>query len=231
MLLSSSTTQVGSPQLGTATPAVPASAPASVLASAPTSASVGAPAFRVPRRPSYLWAQNRSHLFITVALSLTERHRSPIVTFEPMRVLFSLPAADGGGAYEAVGLDLELLRRVMPEGCSCGASSRGPLLRLRKQREAHWPRLLRGLGPDTKQGVDWSRWSHPAASQADRSEALREEFGRLTEVRSREIGAMLPRFEKLIKVFDEAWQAERAVPPMEQTEMLHLGERAATPPP
>ena len=61
-----------------------------------------------------------------------------------------------------------MLRRISPEASSWEATSRGPLLRLKKLKPAHWARLLSEEGYDARQGTDWSRWHHPEVERAVR---------------------------------------------------------------
>ncbi len=45
-----------------------------------------------------------------------------------------------------------MLKRIVPANSSWQRTARGPLLRLRKRRHQHWPRLLLDEGYDAKQG-------------------------------------------------------------------------------
>ena len=162
------------------------------------------------RRPAYLWAQNASHVFVTVRLAAGERRREPDVRFESRRAVFALSPTP---PEEGVRLVLELLRPVEPAGCSWTRTGRGALLRIAKAAPRHWPRLLASERSDGKQGIDWTRWQHPLAEEAERSEAQRAEFGRLNARRVREVRRMMPIFEELLKDFQAArggWAGARA---------------------
>jgi len=159
--------------------AAEAAAAAEEAAAAATAAAAAAAEAAVPdvavRRPSYVWAQNRSFVFITASVPRASARTPPVVTFAAGGAELVVAAELG---QVAIRLHLELLRRISPTESSWEATNRGPLLRLKKLRPAHWARLLAEDGHDARQGTDWSRWHHPEVDRAARRDAARDEFAR-----------------------------------------------------
>ena len=120
----------------------------------------------------------------------------------------------------ALELHLELLRRISPEESSWEATSRGPLLRLKKLRPAHWARLLAEEGHDARQGTDWSRWHHPEVERAAQRDAGKDEFARRSHARRRAIRELLPRFEELLRRWRETRETEGALMDREHNKAL-----------
>ena len=171
------------------------------------------------RRLSYVWAQNASHLFVTAKVAREERRPAPRVDVREGAVELRLRSAAGG--Y----LRLALLRRIVPSQSSWGPASGGILLRLHKEEEGHWERLLADASDGGRGGVDWSRWQHPIAEQSTAIEAARALYHEHNAVRVRKIKKLRPRFEALIKALSAARERDGAVmPPEEQQELIVVGE-------
>ena len=176
------------------------------------------------RRPSYVWAQNETHTFVTLSLSAHERKREPQVNYGKQNVAVLVPPGSSGDDGVTVSLELETYRQLVPTACEFMMTSRGLLLRLRKRTPTHWPRMLRSEMADGRQGVDWSRFSHPEAELAERRVNEREEFEQLNTARAVEMASLRPKFDDYLKRFREAKAAGLALEPLEQVEMLRLGE-------
>jgi hypothetical protein len=174
------------------------------------------------RRPSYVWAQNGTHAFVTVSLSAAERRVEPLVDFGQRDVRVRVPPPST--ADEAVALRVEMYRQLQPTGCEWQLTNRGLLLRLRKRTSSHWPRLLRSGAPDGRQGVDWTRWAHPEAERAERRESARDEFAQLSVARETQMRELRPKFEHKLQRWRAAFEADDALEPAEQVEMVRLGE-------
>ena len=140
------------------------------------------------RRPSYVWAQNRSFVFVTASVPRASARAPPAVRFAARSAEVAMAAERGEAALE---LQLELLRRISPEGSSWEATSRGPLLRLKKARPAHWARLLAEEGHDARQGTDWKRWHHPEVERAAQRDADKDEYARRSHARRKAIKELL----------------------------------------
>ena len=278
-----------------------AAAAAAAAAATATAADATAAAAEVgrARRPTYVWAQNATHAFVTVSLSAEERlyakatrdhasspHASggvaPLVTFGEKTVdlwlrtrvpttgdgggggggdgvqpqciaaaahgtrcalhdcsgesgesggcatttdVAAAAAAMGdGGAAAAVALSLSLYKPIEPSRCLYQLTSRGVQLYLVKRARAHWRRLLRSAAPDGKQGVDWTRWSHPDATRAEVAEERRRAFGEANSARAAEMGRLRPRFAALHTELQSAMTDGVALPPTRAEELVRLGE-------
>ena len=125
-------------------------------------------------------------------------------------------------------LALETYRELRPVQCGWQITNRGLLLRLHKRTAGHWPRLLRHNTPDGKQGVDWTRWTHPEATRAEERDAQRAEFERLNELREREMRTLRPQFDHYLARHREVLGLGEILEPAEQKEMLRLGEAILT---
>lgn len=177
-------------------PAEPAE-PAEPAAAPPTTA----------RRPSYVWAQNKTHVFVTASVPRSARRAPPEVSFASRAARLYLPAEGTAARLEAFDLELQLLRRIRPQSSSWQPSSRGPTLRLHKEKRGHWPRLLtEEEGYDAKQGTDWRRWHHPEVDRAEKRDLNRDRYMRLSHARRKEMEALLPRFDELLKAWAAAQQ-------------------------
>ena len=184
----------------------PAEEPAQEKPAEEPAESAAAPA-ATARRPSYVWAQNKTHVFVTASVPRSARRAPPEVSFAAQAARLYLPAEGAAGRLEAIDLELQLLRRIRPQSSSWQPSSRGPMLRLHKQRRGHWPRLLaEEEGYDAKQGTDWRRWHHPEVDKAERRDGNRDTYLRLSHERRKATAALLPRFDELLK----AWAAAQA---------------------
>ena len=175
-------------------------------------------------RPSYIWAQNRTHLFVTIQLEPAELAHKPCpLTLGPEAV--RLHVRGGETASRACSdVHLVLYRSTVTDQSYAQPTRRGLLLQLRKRAAAHWPRLLLREVADGRQGVDWARWNHPDAERAVQRESRLEQFGQLDEARARTIGRLRPRFDALLLSFKEAHARGLAMAPEEQEEMLRCGE-------
>jgi hypothetical protein len=177
------------------------------------------------RRPSYIWAQNRTHAFVTLKLDRDERQLSRGFDWQPRVVRARLPAESSEGSASCVALELELYRPIEASGCGSQMTNRGLLLRLVKQKGGHWPRLLRTEGADSRQGIDWSRWEHPDAKRAEVRASREEEFEQRNGARMQAIGRLRPRFDVLLAESTAARERDEAMEPALQKEMLRLGEQ------
>lgn len=175
------------------------------------------PSDAAARRPSYVWAQNNTHTFVTVSLTPEERRGAlPQVHFASQTMSVAIP--------ETLALSLETYRKVLPAGCGWQITNRGVLLRLQKRTPMHWPRLLKSAGNDVKQGVDWTRWAHPEAEEAERAEDLREEFVRRSAQRERDMAQLRPRFQQALTTFKAVRERGEAMEPEDAKEMIRMGE-------
>ena len=236
-------------------PPVPVSPPPSTTMSAAsaesstssaTSSAMAAPPATAVRRPTYVWAQNSTHVFVTVSLTAEERRGpKPQVSFGSRQFQVIAPTAssrsastaatattaattDGNAAEIAAEISLELYRPLRPSDCDWRMGSRGVVLRLRKRASMHWERLLRAAKHDGKQGVDWARWSHPEAEVAERHERMREQFAERNSAREREIAVLRPRFQQALDAFQAATEREEALDSANGKEMLRMGETILT---
>lgn len=181
------------------------------------------------RRPTYVWAQNTSHAFVTVSLNKDERQQTPRVSFGTRRLRVQLAADDGigaggTGAEGGVDLELETYKQLVPDACGWQSTNRGVLLRLRKRTERHWPRLLKGITPDGKQGVDWGRFDHPDVEVAERRANGRALFDERSAAREADMRTLRPQFEQYLSRFRASQEVGEMLESSEQSEMLRLGE-------
>ena len=178
------------------------------------------------RHPSYVWAQNRTHAFLTLKLERDERARTPTLDCDANVLRARVPGADSAdpGGTTCVSIALELYRGIDPSSCHWQQTNRGLLLRLKKAAPAHWRRLLHSDEYDAKQGIDWTRFSHPDATRAERRESREEEFERLDTIRMKEVAKLRPRFDALLGEFAAARERGEHLDPEYQKEMLEHGE-------
>jgi hypothetical protein len=178
------------------------------------------------RRPSYVWAQNRTHAFVTVSLTAHERDAAnaaqPRVVFDSGGVHVAIPVGDG------VLLELKTFRPVVAAESSWRLTRRGVLCQLRKRIPGHWMRLLPSGMQDALQGIDWTRWNHPDATRAEADERNREEFEQRNEEREAAIAKLRPRFSALLQHCAGSQERGEILEPAQQLEMLRLGEEILT---
>ena len=173
------------------------------------------------RKPTYVWAQNGSHTFVTLRLNTEERRIEPHVRFGSRGFDVKVPAVD-----RSIELTLEVYKQVWADACGWSMTSRGLLLRLRKRAPNHWPRLLKdGVGNEGPAGVDWTRWNHPVAEQAVQRESDRDQFDRLNAARIKELQELRPQFQRYLTTFQEAKEREEAMAPDDQLAMLRTSEK------
>lgn len=173
------------------------------------------------RRPAYVWAQNHTHIFVTVSLSRAEREAAPKVDCGQRHLQVHASRESGADCVE---ITLELYRPIETARCQSQRTNRGLLLRAPKQGPGHWRRLLLRDEYDAKQSVDWSRFSHPDATRAEEQERREADFAALDAVRMREMARLRPRFDAMLRDFAAAQERSEVLDPQRQHEMLVLGE-------
>ena len=179
-------------------------------------------------RPSYVWAQNVSHVFVTVSVPTSRLGLRAVDVTIGSRAL-RVRVGPGNGEPPLL-LELELLRPVDEASSFWRVSARGPHATLVKAEAKQWSRLLRERGPDNKQSVDWGRWSHPEVTRAADREAKRDEFARRSHARQKEArGELMPRaqviFDEWREAQDREWEKGAAMAPKRQRELLEVGEQ------
>ena len=183
------------------------------------------------RRPHYVWAQNRTHLFVTLRLETAERALRLRVNFGPRSLSASSSAQAVGTAaagVSCISIHLDLYRSIRPPSSHWQTTNRGILLRAHKERHGHWNRLLQSDAYDGKQGIDWARFSHPDATRAEHREGREAQFDERNAARMRAIGALRPRFDVLLREAATKKERDEMLSPPEQHEMLNLGEQILT---
>ena len=158
-------------------------------------------------RPSYVWAQNVSHVFVTVSVPTSRLSLRAVDVTIGSRAL-RVRVGPGNGEPPLL-LELELLRPVDEASSFWRVSARGPHATLVKAEAKQWSRLLRERGPDNKQSVDWGRWSHPEVTRAADREAKRDELARRSHARQKEArGELMPRAQVIFDEWREAQDRE-----------------------
>ena len=150
---------------------------------------------------------------------------TPRVTFQDQAVHVSVPAeAAADSAHppaappDAVSLTLEIYRAVQPAACSWQRTSRGIMIRLRKQARGHWPRLLKAEGTTASKGRLGTVVA-PGGRPRRAARLQQRRVPRRNAARLKAIGELRPRFDGMLQEFAAVRERDEYLEP-KQVEML-----------